>query len=204
MEKNEPGQKAATIDDIRSGRVEPDPDMLNSWYQFLKDMGLGYAIKDLKRDAKRREILHIFRTVIIDNDASLPTADAMAVTIKFMSHMMYKSELINRSVKGLVGAYREWMRIIDVEETLGVRRNILPAPDPDRGRVLLPVLEMWPDEEIQRTAAIIRALGYPFEYGRPDSYWRKVGREIEKRGLTIPEIDLGRPGPLAPYMGPGR
>jgi len=189
-----------TIQDIRSGKVDPDPDMLNSFYQFLKDMGLGYAIKDLKREEKRREITHIFRSVIIDNDASIPQADVMTVTVKFMSYMIYKAELLNKSVKGLVGAYREWMRQIDTQQTLGVKRQYIAAPDPERRRVLMPVMEMWPDEEIQRSAAIMIALGYSFDQGREDSYWRKIGREIEKRGLTIPEIDLGRPGPLADYM----
>lgn len=193
-----------TIQDIRAGKAELDPDMLNSWYQFLKDMGLGYSMKDMKREDKRREITHIFRSVIVDNDASIPQADVMTVTVKFMSHMMYKGELFSKSVKGLIGAYRDWMRQIDTQQILGVKRQYIAAPDPERRRVLMPVMEMWPDEEIQRSAAIIVALGYSFDQGREDSYWRKIGREIEKRGLTIPEIDLGRPGPLATYMGPGQ
>ena len=172
--------------------IEYDPHVLNTFYVFLKDCGMTYDLDKMTKDNRRKFILHTFESLFIYNSRCPAQINMNSIMAKFMSHVVYDSEALKeKSTRGLVSCFNEWINRKEVLETLGVRlAKSLPPPDANRNTPL-GFLEDWPDDLIQQQASMIEALNY--KSAMPDlahGYSNRIMNELKKRNLNTYPIDL--------------
>ena len=173
-------------------RVEYDPHILNTFYVFLKDCGMTYDLDKMTKENRRKFVLHAFESLFIFNSRCPAQINMNGIMAKFMSHVVYDTEALKeKSTRGLVTCFNEWINRKEVLASLGVQLSkALPPPDASRpapvGR-----LEDWPDDLIQQQASMIEALNY--RAALPDQskgYSFRILTELAKRNLNTYPIEL--------------
>ena len=141
---------------------------------FLEDMGIPVtSLQDVHR---------IFKRIVIDNPR-FPDQDVYDFFPPFMKREYTKGKYAN--IEQMVEAINGHQAI------LKITRDFVP-------KQVSPWLDKWSDQEIQRQCAIVHKLG--LQTNKPDGYFARLQAELEKRNLSVPDIDLGPPGPLAKYL----
>ena len=173
-------------------KVEYDPHILNTFYVFLKDIGMTYDLDKMNKENRRKFVLHAFESVFIFNSRCPAQINMTAVMAKFMMHVVYNAEALKaKNTRGLVTCFNEWINRKEILQELGVKLpKALPPPDASRP---LPLgnLETWPDDLIQQQASMIEALGY--RSALPDQakgYSFRILTELAKRNLNTYPIEL--------------
>lgn len=177
-------------------RIEYHPHILNTFYVFLKDIGMTYDLDKMTKDNRRKFVLHAFESVFIFNSRCPAQIEMTGIMAKFMSHVVYDAEALKeKNTRGLVTCFNEWINRKEVLESLGVQlAKALPPPDATRPAPL-GNLEDWPDDLIQQQASMIEALGYhgaleTTGFFDPKRYSVRIMTELAKRNLNTYPIEL--------------
>ena len=163
------------INALALGQTIPELKPLYETLQvFLEDMGIPVpSLQDVHR---------IFKRAVIDNDR-FPDQDVFDFFTGFMKREYAR------------GTYHN---IEEMYEAISSHRQVMRLTEDFSRKILNPFMENWPDHEVQRQCAIVEKLG--IQQNKPDGYFARLKTELEKRKLSVPDIDLGPPGPLAKYL----
>ncbi len=141
---------------------------------FFEDMGIP---ADTMQDVHR-----IFKRAVVNN-THFPDEDVFEFFPVFMKREYARGRYYN---------------IEQMIEAINGHRSVIRLQQDFSDKKLNPFMENWPDQEIQRQCAIVGLLG--IKPSKPDGYFARLKAELDKRGLSVPDIDLGKPGPLAKYL----
>ena len=141
---------------------------------FFEDMGI---------EARTMQDVHrLFKRIVIDN-AHFPDEDVFDFFAGFTKREYTKGQYAN---------------VEQVIEAVNAHRAVLRISEYFDRKQLNPFIEHWSDQEIQCQAAIMDKLG--ISAGKQDGYFARLQAQVQKRNLSVPDIDLGPPGPLAKYL----
>ena len=157
--------------------------------EFLCEVGLGHIVEGKDSNERHRIAHKINRQLALENSRVRPLQDLNSLYAEFFS-MMTDSETQYKTLEEL---YADW----DYQLPPGDYMHV-PAQNGDHSTTS-PFMENWTDDQIRRTCGIMVSMGIPFDHGRPDSFHRRIKKELDKRGLNIPTIEIPK-GPLAKYL----
>ena len=191
--------KSRLLDSIKHGRKEPElKSLFETIIEFLQDIGMGFLLEE---DNPMKVANRVHKRICLQNAYFPLDIDIAIIYPRFFSQVVYgQIEIKGKNISALVQAFNKW--IVTVEDRYRAEQGIevLPQEDPYRNDSISPFMENWPDEMIRRQCAIMKKMGMSFNTGKEGSYFRRIKAELDKRGLTIPDIDLGKPGPLAKHL----
>ena len=191
--------KTRLLDSLKHGRKEPElKELFETIIEFLRDIGMGYTLEE---DKPMKVANRVHRKLCMQNNYWPNDIDIAIIYPRFFSQVVYgQIEIKGKNIASLVQAFNKW--IVTVEDRYRAEQGIevLPQEDPYKDDSISPFMENWPDEMVRRQCAIMQKIGIRFDSGSPGGYYERIKAELDKRGLTIPDIDLGKPGPLAKYL----
>lgn len=163
--------------------------------EFLQDVGMGFLLHDKGPEERIRFINRIHKALILNNPICPDNISINILYPDFMYCVAYgKVTLREKSVVGLIGAFKEWISNGDTMQRLHEKAGIeiprtLPA-DPHRKLPLY--LEDWEDSEIQRQISIIVKIGIkPKDLpGNANGYMTRLFTEAQRRNLKPTPIRL--------------
>ena len=165
--------------------------LYDAMIEFICEVGLGHIVEG-KDTSQRHKIAHkINRRLVLENTKVRPLADINKLYVEFFS-MMVEHETKYTTLDEL---YSDW----DYQLPPGDYMHVPAGPQMDERNRLSPYMDKWSDDQIRRTCGIMQSMGIPFDFGRPDSFHRRIKRELDKRGLAIPTIEIPK-GPLAKHL----
>jgi len=159
---------------------------------FLHDVGLDAEVEGMDTNAQHRMAHRINRRLVLDNPRIPGSKDINDLYTEFMS-MMAEHQTKYATLDEM---YTDWDYMLKDADYM----ELPPPLGRDEVDPRSPFMDMWSDDEVRRTCGILKAMNISFDQGKPDSFYRRVKAELDKRGLKIPTVILGPPGPLAKYL----
>lgn len=147
--------------------------MLNTFYQFLKDIGLGKEVEALKKQNTRNKIMKVFNQLVTDNPYFPNEADVDLMLRAFMKDVIYGGvDMKYRNIRGLTIAFKEFASRPHLKEAFRVNKELPPKHER--------TIEEWSDEEIERAVKNMGKLGLIYE---DHPFYNRITNQAKQRGI---------------------
>lgn len=176
----------------RTGKCEA----LRPIYEGLRDAMLEWGVLYPKESWANHmaQVHRMVDLVLIDPDVPGET-NISRVSAQYISDVYAERQPVP---KDLQMAYTFFVRYVVSKRDEPEEREILYLHD--KPPVAIGNVQDWTDAVIKRQAAILVAMGYEYSQSTGKGYFASVFNEVKKRGLTVPTIDIGKPGGLAKFL----
>jgi len=139
-------------------------ELLRTFYQFLKDIGLGKEVESLKKQNTRNKVTKVFNQLVTDNPYFPADADVDLMLRAFMKDVIYGGvEMKQRNVRSLCLAFKDFASKPHLKEAFRVR-----------------TIEEWTDEEIEKAYKNMGKLGLVYE-NHP--FYNRITNQAKQRGI---------------------
>jgi len=152
---------------------QPSEELLNTFYQFLKDIGLGKEVEALKKQNTRNKIMKVFNQLVTDNPYFPNEADVDLMLRAFMKDVIYGGvDMKYRNIRGLTIAFKEFASRPHLKEAFRVNKELPPKHER--------TIEEWSDEEIERAVKNMGKLGLIYE---DHPFYNRITNQAKQRGI---------------------
>jgi hypothetical protein len=149
-------------------------ELLSTFYQFLKDIGLGKEVEALKKQNTRHKIVKVFNQLVTDNPYFPAEADVDLMLRAFMKDVIYGGvDMRYRNIRGLCLAFKDFASKPHLKEAFRVNKELPPKHER--------TIEEWSDEEIERAYENMGKLGLIYE---SHPFYDRIKQQAKERGLV--------------------
>lgn len=148
-------------------------ELLSTFYQFLKDIGLGKEVEALKKQNTKNKIVKVFNQLVTDNPYFPADADVDLMLRAFMKDVIYGGvEMKYRNIRGLCLAFKSFASKPHLKDAFRVNKELPPKHER--------TIEEWSDEEIERAVTNMGKLGLVYE---DHPFYNRITNQAKQRGI---------------------
>jgi hypothetical protein len=160
-----------TKEELKTNPIEPE--LLNLLYVFLKDIGLNKEVEAVNKNKVKTKTRKVFHQLVTDNPYFPNNADVDLMLRAFFKDCIYGGvEIKGRSIKALVGAFRDFSIKPHLQNAFRVNRELPPKTER--------TIEEWTDQEIRKAVENVERLGLGWN---DTNFYQRIKQQANLRGI---------------------